>query len=75
MKTGFIGLGRMGSAMPANLVKAGHDVAVFNRTPGKRRALLDLGAHEAARIADACHGEAVITMLADDAALAPLRFR
>jgi 3-hydroxyisobutyrate dehydrogenase-like beta-hydroxyacid dehydrogenase len=26
MKTGFIGLGRMGSAMAANLVKAGHDV-------------------------------------------------
>ena len=39
MKTGFIGLGRMGAAMAANLVKAGHDVTVFNRSPAKRRAL------------------------------------
>ncbi|MDB6107189.1 MAG: NAD(P)-dependent oxidoreductase [Gammaproteobacteria bacterium] len=69
MKIGFIGLGRMGAAMAANLVKAGHDVTVFNRSPGKRRALVALGAHEADRIADACHGEVVITMLADDAAV------
>ena len=69
MKTGFIGLGRMGSAMATNLVEAGHDVTVFNRSPGKRRALLELGAHEATSIADACHGEVVITMLADDTAL------
>jgi 3-hydroxyisobutyrate dehydrogenase-like beta-hydroxyacid dehydrogenase len=70
MKTGFIGLGHMGAAMAANLVKAGHDVMVFNRSPGKTQALLELGAHEAARIADACNGEVVITMLADDTALA-----
>jgi len=70
MKTGFIGLGHMGSAMAANLVKAGQDVTVFNRSPEKRRALLELGAHEAARIADACDAEVVITMLADDTALA-----
>jgi 3-hydroxyisobutyrate dehydrogenase-like beta-hydroxyacid dehydrogenase len=69
MKTGFIGLGRMGSAMAANLLKAGHDVTVFNRSSAKSRPLLDLGAHEASSIADACNGEAVITMLADDAAL------
>jgi 3-hydroxyisobutyrate dehydrogenase-like beta-hydroxyacid dehydrogenase len=70
MKIGFIGLGHMGSAMAANLVKAGHDVTVFNRTPEKRRALLELGAHEARSVADACHGEVIITMLADDAAVA-----
>src|SRR5258705_2938086 len=70
MKTGFIGLGHMGSAMAANLVKAGHDVTVFNRSPEKRRALVELGAHEAGRIADACRGEVVITMLADDTAVA-----
>ncbi len=69
MKTGFIGLGRMGSAMAANLLKAGHEVTVFNRSPEKRRALLELGAHEAATIADACRGDAVITMLADDLAV------
>jgi len=70
MKTGFIGLGHMGAAMAANLVKAGHDVTVFNRSPGKAVALLELGAHEAPSIADACNGEAVITMLANDSALA-----
>lgn len=70
MKTGFIGLGHMGSAMAANLVKAGHDVTVFNRSPEKRRALLELGAHEAGSVADACHGEVIITMLADDNAVA-----
>src|ERR1700738_3200558 len=69
MKTGFIGLGRMGSAMAANLLKAGHDVTVFNRSSAKSRPLLDLGAHEATSIADACNGDAVITMLADDTAL------
>ena len=69
MKIGFIGLGRMGSAMATNLVKAGHQATVFNRSADKRRKLVELGAHEAARIADACRGEAVITMLADDAAL------
>ena len=70
MKIGFIGLGRMGAAMATNLVKAGHDVTVFNRNPEKRRALLELGAHEAGGVADACHGEVIVTMLADDTAVA-----
>lgn len=69
MKIGFIGLGHMGAAMAANLVRAGHDVSVFNRSPGRSSALIALGAHEAGSIAEACKGEAVITMLAhDDAA-------
>jgi 3-hydroxyisobutyrate dehydrogenase-like beta-hydroxyacid dehydrogenase len=68
MKLGFVGLGRMGSAMAANLIRAGHEVTVFNRTPGKSSALIALGAHEAATLAGACGGELVITMLADDAA-------
>jgi 3-hydroxyisobutyrate dehydrogenase-like beta-hydroxyacid dehydrogenase len=66
MKVGFIGLGHMGAAMAANLVKAGHDVTVFNRSPGKSGALVDLGARNAATLADACAADAVITMLADD---------
>jgi len=68
MKIGFIGLGRMGSAMAANLVRAGHEITVFNRTPGKSGPLVALGAQEAATLAGACRGEAVITMLADDEA-------
>jgi 3-hydroxyisobutyrate dehydrogenase-like beta-hydroxyacid dehydrogenase len=66
MKIGFIGLGHMGAAMAANLVKAGHDVTVFNRSSGKSAVLIDLGAHEAANVAEACDGEVVITMLAND---------
>jgi 3-hydroxyisobutyrate dehydrogenase-like beta-hydroxyacid dehydrogenase len=68
MKIGFIGLGHMGAAMAANLVRAGHDVTVFNRSPGRSSSLIELGAHEATSIAGACDAEAVITMLADDAA-------
>jgi len=68
MKIGFIGLGRMGAAMAANLVRSGHDVTVFNRSPGKSRSLVMLGAHEAAGLDGACGGDAVITMLADDVA-------
>jgi 3-hydroxyisobutyrate dehydrogenase-like beta-hydroxyacid dehydrogenase len=72
MKTGFIGLGRMGSAMAANLVRAGHDVTVFNRSPEKNRSLLELGAHPATSIAGACNDETVVTMLADDTAVAQI---
>jgi len=74
MKLGFIGLGRMGAAMAANLVRAGHEVAVFNRTHGKSGPLLELGAREAANLADVCDGEAVITMLAHDDAAASIAF-
>jgi 3-hydroxyisobutyrate dehydrogenase-like beta-hydroxyacid dehydrogenase len=74
MKIGFIGLGHMGTAMAANLVKAGHDVTVFNRSPGKSGSLIELGAQEAAELAEACDGEAVITMLANDDALSDITF-
>jgi 3-hydroxyisobutyrate dehydrogenase-like beta-hydroxyacid dehydrogenase len=74
MKVGFMGLGNMGSAMAANLLGAGHEVTVYNRTPSKGRALVARGAHAAARVADACGGDAVITMLADDAALESIVF-
>jgi 3-hydroxyisobutyrate dehydrogenase-like beta-hydroxyacid dehydrogenase len=66
MKIGFIGLGNMGAAIAANLVKAGHDVTVWNRSAAKAQPLTALGAHLAHHPADAARGEAVITMLADD---------
>ena len=69
MKVGFIGLGQMGAAMAANLLKAGHEVTVYNRSPDKARALSALGAHVATRVCDACRGEAIITMLANDEAV------
>ena len=69
MKVGFIGLGNMGSGMAANLFRAGHELTVYNRTPEKRRPLIELGARVAGTVAEACTGEVVITMLADDSAL------
>jgi 3-hydroxyisobutyrate dehydrogenase-like beta-hydroxyacid dehydrogenase len=69
MKVGFIGLGHMGAAMAGNLVKAGHDVIVYNRTAAKALPLIAQGAKAAANVADACQGNAVITMLANDAAV------
>jgi 3-hydroxyisobutyrate dehydrogenase-like beta-hydroxyacid dehydrogenase len=69
MKIGFIGLGHMGAGMAARLVAAGHTVTVFNRAAGKAQALVKQGAQAAAQIADACGGEVVITMLADDSAV------
>jgi 3-hydroxyisobutyrate dehydrogenase-like beta-hydroxyacid dehydrogenase len=69
MKVGFIGLGHMGAGMAATLLKAGHDVTVYNRTRAKIEALVAQGAKAAASVSDACHGDAVITMLADDDAV------
>lgn len=75
MKTGFIGLGRMGRAIAKRFVGAGHDVAVYNRTPGKTRELADAGATVAASIAEACRGrEVVVSMLSDDTALEQVAF-
>ncbi|HEV2448170.1 MAG TPA: NAD(P)-dependent oxidoreductase [Candidatus Sulfopaludibacter sp.] len=69
MKIAFIGLGRMGSGMARNLLRAGHELAVYNRGREKAEALAD-GARVADSPAAACRGvEAAITMLADDAAV------
>ncbi|MGM0427375.1 MAG: NAD(P)-dependent oxidoreductase [Thermodesulfobacteriota bacterium] len=69
MNVGFIGLGQMGAGMAANLLRVGHSVTVYNRTASKQQELVHNGAHAADQVADACPGEAVITMLADDGAL------
>jgi 3-hydroxyisobutyrate dehydrogenase-like beta-hydroxyacid dehydrogenase len=74
MKLGFIGLGRMGASMAANLIEAGHEVAVYNRTPDRQKALIEQGAQAAASVIDACRGDAVITMLADDHAVESVVF-
>jgi len=69
MRIGFIGLGQMGSAMAANLLKAGHDVTVWNRSVAKADALVEAGATRAERPVDAAQGDVVMTMLADDQAV------
>lgn len=70
MKVGFIGLGRMGQAMAARLIAAGHELVVYNRSRDKAAELEKSGAKVAGSIAEACRGrDAVISMLADDKAL------
>ncbi|TAM04544.1 MAG: NAD(P)-dependent oxidoreductase [Paraburkholderia sp.] len=69
MDIGFIGLGEMGGAIAANLLKAGHQVRVWNRTPERTQPLAAAGAQVVATPAAAFAGDAVISMLADDAAL------
>lgn len=67
MRVGFLGLGAMGRRMAARLVAAGHDVTVWNRTPG---VVVD-GAATADSPGDAAAGaDAVIAMVRDDAASA-----
>lgn len=67
MKIGFIGIGSMGAAMAANLVKAGHEVAAWNRTAAAVEKLNKVTVLKSP--ADAFGYEAVITMLADDPAV------
>jgi 3-hydroxyisobutyrate dehydrogenase-like beta-hydroxyacid dehydrogenase len=71
----FCGLGRMGAPMAARLLDAGHDVAAWNRTPGRAAALVERGARQADSPADAATGaEVVVTMLADPAAVDDVLF-
>ncbi|MEX1826988.1 NAD(P)-dependent oxidoreductase [Luteibacter sp. CQ10] len=70
MRIGFIGLGSMGAGMAANLVKAGHEVTVWNRSPEAAAPLAGQGATVAAKAADAANGVQVLhSMLANDAAV------
>jgi 3-hydroxyisobutyrate dehydrogenase len=62
----LLGTGRMGAPIARNLLAAGFAVAVWNRTPGRARALADAGARLAASPADAAGPAGVVlTMLAD----------
>lgn len=62
MRVAFLGLGIMGRPMAANLVKAGNEVAVWNRTPGKTVE----GARVAETPADAANGAEVVWMCVSD---------
>jgi len=69
MKIGFVGLGQMGSGIAANLLKAGHELSVYNRSANKAEALVAQGATLAKTPAAAAQGDVVFTMLADDSAV------
>lgn len=72
MKVGFIGLGGMGMPMATNLIKAGHEVAVWSRKPGPAEALSALGARVVENPSAAFEGDALMSMLSDDAAVRAL---
>jgi 3-hydroxyisobutyrate dehydrogenase-like beta-hydroxyacid dehydrogenase len=69
MDVGLIGLGRMGAGIAKSLLRGGHRVTVYNRTRERAEALRKDGATVAGSLAEACRGDAVLTMLADDAAV------
>jgi 3-hydroxyisobutyrate dehydrogenase-like beta-hydroxyacid dehydrogenase len=69
MKLGFIGLGTMGAAMAMNILRAGHEVVVWNRSREATKPLADAGATVAEDPAEALQGEAALSMLANEAAI------
>ncbi|MDG2523837.1 NAD(P)-dependent oxidoreductase [Stenotrophomonas sp. HITSZ_GD] len=68
MAIGFLGLGSMGAAMAANLLRGGHPLRVWNRDAAKADALARAHAQATpvARAAQAAHGQVLFSMLADD---------
>jgi 3-hydroxyisobutyrate dehydrogenase-like beta-hydroxyacid dehydrogenase len=74
MKIGWIGLGNMGLPMARNLLKAGHEVLVYNRTRSRAEPLQAEGAQVAVAAADTAVASIVATMVADDPALEEMIF-
>lgn len=62
----FVGLGTMGAAMAANLRRAGFEVTIWNRTPGRAGELIELGAREAATAADAARAADIVVSCVSD---------
>src|ERR1700693_3671889 len=75
MNLAFIGLGKMGTGIAHNLLRAGHKLAVYNRSREKAQTLAGEGARVAESPADACRdAEVVMTMVADDHAVEEIVF-
>jgi len=69
MNVGFIGLGAMGAGVAANLIRAGHRVTVWNRSPEPVAGLVTKGAVPAKSPAETLGGDVLFSMLASDAAI------
>jgi 3-hydroxyisobutyrate dehydrogenase-like beta-hydroxyacid dehydrogenase len=70
MRAAVIGLGSMGRAFAARGLESGHQVTVWNRTPGRAGELVAKGATEARTVSEAVTGaDVVLLVLADDAAV------
>jgi 3-hydroxyisobutyrate dehydrogenase-like beta-hydroxyacid dehydrogenase len=66
MRVGVVGLGKMGQAFAERLLDAGHDLTVFNRTPGREAALVERGARWGGELGEL---DVLFSSLADDEAL------
>ena len=67
-KLGYLGLGMMGFPMTRRLIDAGYDVTVWNRSPGKAKALIEAGARLAPQPRDVAATADIIFMCLTDAA-------
>src|SRR5512140_1925146 len=67
-KLGYLGLGMMGFPMTRRLLNAGHDVTVWNRSPGKAAALVASGAKPASNPHEVAAAASIIFMCLADAA-------
>ncbi|MFW0872280.1 NAD(P)-dependent oxidoreductase [Rhodococcoides corynebacterioides] len=71
MRVAVIGIGTMGAGMAASILRAGHDLSVWNRTAERTTDLVNSGARASTDPADCVHdADVVITMLYDEAATA-----
>ena len=68
MRIGFIGLGLMGTPIVLNLLKAGFEVTVWNRTEAKAAPAIEAGAARADTIPDLVRASDVVMMMVTDAA-------
>ena len=65
-KVGFIGLGIMGKPMAGHLIKAGYEVTVYNRTPGKTDELVQAGAKVASTPKECATGKDIVITIVTD---------
>ncbi len=63
MRVAFLGLGRMGALMAGHVLSGGHDLVVWNRTPGKAGGLVERGAREAPSVTAAVAGAEVVALM------------
>ena len=74
MKVGIIGLGQMGYPIAQNILSAGHELTVYNRTAAKARGLVNAGARLAGSPLEAAQTDVLVTMVTDDSALKQIFF-
>ena len=69
MEIGFIGLGAMGAKMFANVLKAGHNVTVFDVVPAAVEKAVALGAKKASNAAEVAKGKDIVLMSLPNSAI------